>query len=62
MRQHLLSAYKDGYKWVTFCANCSLEDESLKIEPVCVGKYISPLTDEKIKKMEERLDTLKSIF
>lgn len=58
----MLSAYKDGYKWVTFCANCSLEDESLKIEPVCVGRYVSPLTKDAIEKMEERIDKLKSVF
>lgn len=62
MRKHTLSAYKDGYKWVTYCVNCSLEDDSLKIEPICVGRYVSPLTNEAIKKMEDRLDTLKSIF
>ena len=62
MRKHMLSAYKDGYKWITFCAKCSLEEDALDLEPVCVGRYVSPLTEEKIKKMEDKLDTLKTIF
>lgn len=62
MRQHFIRAYKDQYKWVSYCAYCSLEDGALEKEPVCVGRYVSPLTEETIKKMEEKLDTLKSIF
>lgn len=62
MRQHSLSAYKDGYKWITYCRHCSLEEQSLEIELICVGRYVSPLTQETIKKMEDKLDTLKSIF
>jgi hypothetical protein len=39
-----------------------LEDEYLTREPICVGRYISPLTPETIKKMEERIDRLKEVF
>jgi hypothetical protein len=62
MRKHQTFAYKDGYKWITYCVKCSLEEGALDLEPVCVGRYVSPLTEEKIKKMEERLDTLKTVF
>ncbi len=62
LRQHTTTAYKDGFKWTTYCIHCSLEDEYLASEPVCVGRYISPLTPETIKKMEERIDRLKEVF
>lgn len=63
MRKHSLSAYKDGYKWIPFCVHCSLEGfNALEQEPICVGKYVSPLTKETIKNMENRIDNLKSIF
>jgi len=62
MRQHNLKYYKDGYKKIVYCSACSLEEQALDNEPICVGRYVSPLTQETIKNMEERLDTLKSIF
>ena len=62
MRKHILSAYKDGHKWITYCAVCSLEEGALDLEPESVGRYVSPLTEEKIKNMEGKLDTLKSVF
>jgi len=60
--KHLLLAYKDNYKWIRYCAYCSLEEGALDLEPICAGRYVSTLTPEAIKNMEERIDKLKQVF
>jgi len=37
--EHRLNAYKDGYKWVTFCEICGQEEPMLDLCTKCPGEY-----------------------
>jgi len=48
MRKHILSAYKDGHKWITYCAVCSLEEGALELYAKLRG-YMSDVTIDNSK-------------
>ena len=50
--QHCINAYKDGYKWVTFCEICGQEEPMLDLSTKCTGEYKNEfISDEDVDKI-----------